>query len=475
MSIKSQLFKPTVSGLVFLSALTTTSFAESLDSWVSKSLENNPEVLQAKAQQEKAKGGMWEARSYALPKLTLGVSAVRTDDALQGFGMKVMQRQASFNDFGIGDFRLDPTSSPEAQAQALAVQPDGLNKPDDTQDYGLSAQVEMPLFTGGMLYQGRKMAKAGVEATHHAKNLADQKAIFTVLKSFAEINGARAYVKVASQAETTYTSLVTMIEHMEKEGLVSKADLLSAKLKLNDAKLLKQEALDQEIASLEQLKISTGQQVNSELTVENTELSWKQVENPVEWCKESSSSNPGIKAFKSQGDMKDAEASMANATWWPEVGAMGKLEAHNPDYPTTDNWSYTVGIQAKWNVFEGGKTLGKTAQAKADYSIWKAQFNKAQGDLEAQCLSTQRTITRLNQKVSAKQLGVEQAQEAFRIIDHRYKEGLSPLVEWFGVQTQVEKANADLIAAQIELNMQSAANFLMAGKLSKTNWKSNLK
>lgn len=469
MSIKSQLFKPTISSLIFISALSTSSFSESLESWVNKSLENNPEVLQAKAQQEKAKGGMWEARSYALPKLTLGVSAVRTDDALQGFGMKVMQRQASFNDFGIGDF------NPSLGAQGLAVQPDGLNKPDDTQDYGLSAQVEMPIFTGGMLYQGRKMAKAGLEATQHAKNLADQKAIFAVLKSFAEINGARAYVKVASQAETTYTSLVSMIEHMEKEGLVSKSDLLSAKLKLNDAKLMKQEAMDKELESLDLLRVSTGQNLNATLTVENTELHWNTIENQEEWCKESASSNPGIKAFKSQGDMKDAEASMAKANWWPEVGAMGKLEAHNPDYPTTDNWSYTVGVQAKWNVFEGGKTLGKTAQAKADHSIWKAQFNKAQGDLQAQCLNTQRAITRLKQKVNSKQLGVEQAQEAFRIIDHRYKEGLSPLVEWFGVQTQVEKAKADLIASQIELNMQSAASFLMAGKLSRNTWMNNLK
>ncbi|MDB9743978.1 TolC family protein, partial [Fibrobacterales bacterium] len=284
-----------------------------------------------------------------------------------------------------------------------------------------------------------------------------------------------AYVKVASQAETTYTSLVTMIEHMEKEGLVSKADLLSAKLKLSDAQLMKQEAQDKELESLDQLKITSGQKLGKPTTIEATEFNWKQIENKGEWCKESSSSNPGIKAFKSQGDMKDAEASIANATWWPEVGAMGKLEAHNPDYPTTENWSYTVGVQAKWNVFEGGKTLGKTAQAKADHSIWKAQFNKAQGDLEAQCLVTQRAISRLQTKVSSKQSGVEQAQEAFRIIDHRYKEGLSSLVEWFGVQTQVEKAKADLIAAQLELNMQSAASFLMAGKLGPNTWKSNLK
>jgi outer membrane protein len=166
---------------------------------------------------------------------------------------------------------------------------------------------------------------------------------------------------------------------------------------------------------------------------------------------------------------------MAKANWWPEVGAMGKLEAHNPDYPTTENWSYTVGLQAKWNIFEGGKTLGKTAQAKAEQSVWKAKFYKAKGELQAQCLNTQRSITRLQQKLIFKKEGVEQATEALRIIEHRYREGLAPLVEWFGIQTQLEKAKADLIASEIEFDLQNAASFLMAGKLSKANWKNNFR
>ena len=228
-----------------------------------------------------------------------------------------------------------------------------LNKSDDTQDYGLSAQVKMPLFTGGILHQGRKMAKAGLKATQHTKNLADQNAIFSVLKSFAEINGARAYVKVARQAETTYTSLVSMIKHMEKEGLVNKADLLCAQIKLSDAQLMKQEVLNKELESLDQLKITSGQKLGEPTQIQTTKLNWKPIENKSEWCKESLRSSPGMKAFKSQGEMKDGEASMGNATWWPEVGAMGKLEPHNPDYPTTESWSYTLGVQAKWNVFEG--------------------------------------------------------------------------------------------------------------------------
>lgn len=90
-------------------------------------------------------------------------------------------------------------------------------------------------------------------------------------------------------------------------------------------------------------------------------------------------------------------------------------------------------------------------------------------------MTTQRNITQLQQKVASKNSGLAQAQEDLRITNHRYKEGLSTLVEWFGVQTQVETAKANLITAQIELNMQNAASFLMAGKLGRNTWQSNLK
>jgi outer membrane protein len=264
MKYQNPIFRAAKSSLI-IAILSTSSYALNLDEWMNKALLNNSEVLQAKAQQEKAKGGAWEARSYALPKLTLGVSAVRTDDALQGFGMKVMQRRASFNDFGIGEFRLDPSSDQATQAKALAVQPTGLNQPKDTQDFGLSAQVEMPLFTGGLLYQGRKIAKAGIEATQHAYELTIQKTIFKILQNYAEIKGARATLQVASQSETTYTRLVSKIHSMEKEGLLSRVDLLSAQLKLNDAKLMKQEAQDKELEAMDRLKISSGHSLNQPL------------------------------------------------------------------------------------------------------------------------------------------------------------------------------------------------------------------
>ncbi len=436
--------------------------ARPLKSWMEEALQNNPEIRLSQEKINEAEAGLIEVRSYSIPRIDVGISAARTNNPLQAFGMKVMQSEASFNDFGINEF--DPTNPNVGD-----VKPRNLNAPDAVNDFGLFIQAQVPLFTGGQLYFTREEVKAGINGAKQAKKMTDQQTLFLIIQNYAKTRGAQAYYNVASTAESTYLQLVHMVEKMSAEGLAHTSDLLSAQLKLGETQLNKREALDQSLQSLTELKRVAGISLTQEENIEKEQFQWKNESIEQSSCPEVIQRNPGLKALQHQGKMREAEIFAARANWWPQIGAQAKIETHSPDQINVDDYSYTIGLQASWNIFSGGQTYAQTSQAQARQRQWKNQHHSTAQQMIQQCEQIRRDISRAQENLTSKHQAVELATEAFRIVNHRYAEGLIPLVEWFGAQTQLQKSEADLVAAQIAFDMQNAAYLLIQGELTVEN------
>ncbi len=106
-------------------------------------LRQNPDLSVSRAQLNQALAGLRQAQGSRLPKLTASINSVRTDDALSAFGLKLSQRKATFNDFGIGQFAGPPS---------LGIAPDGLNHPGAVNNFNTRLEAQLPLYTGGQQY-----------------------------------------------------------------------------------------------------------------------------------------------------------------------------------------------------------------------------------------------------------------------------------------------------------------------------------
>jgi len=76
-----------------------------------------------------------------------------------------------------------------------------------------------------------------------------------------------------------------------------------------------------------------------------------------------------------------------------------------------------------------------------------------------------------NLKVAQKQrnmnqVSVAQAEEAQRLIMKRYKNGVSTMTEVLATQAQLDKARADLVKSNYEVNLQKAQLRLLTGTMS---------
>jgi outer membrane protein len=445
--------------LVFLtlSAITTVARSETLDfeQAVQRALAQNPDIIAAGAQVGQAQAAVKQSEGARLPKLTASLNFTRTNDALNAFGLKLSQRNATFNDFGAAEFTGPAT---------LNIAPQNLNYPDSVNNFNARLEAQLPLYTGGMIEGYNEQAKAYLRAAHQGDALARQKVIFDVLRAYEGVHTARAYVDVAQQGRIAAESYVRTIGNLYKGGVAVKSDLLSAQVHLEDAKVQQMQAENAAQQALDQLHLMLGIPLAAPLEVaggvEVRPLEGKLADYQAEALK----SNPGLAALRNQLDAAQAAVKVARAGKYPQAGLLARID-------TNDNTlgfgahSYTVGGQVAWQFFDGGVTDGAIQRAQLSRQELVARLSQAENGISYQVADAWRRADEAQRRVMARELAVSQAEEAQRIVEKRYANGVATITELLGAQAQLDKARADWVAARYELKLQRASARLAVGRL----------
>jgi outer membrane protein TolC len=107
--------------------------------------------------------------------------------------------------------------------------------------------------------------------------------------------------------------------------------------------------------------------------------------------------------------------------------------------------SFSATLSMSWNLFDGGATNARVAQAKADQAVAESEFanqrSQARYDVENAFLSFQSQ----RDQVTESRVGVDSAQEGLRLARLRLQAGI-------GTQTDVVQSQRDLTTAQSNLS-----------------------
>jgi len=214
---------------------------------VGLALSQNPELMASAARIEQANAAITQAQRSYLPKITTSITASRSNDPLNVFGMKLMQQGATFNDLGLGEY-----------AGVGNVAPKSLNHPGDYSNINTRVQAEMPLYTGGLIDSYVRQAQGYLAAAQSGDTAARQQLTFMVYQAFDGVSTAGAFADVAEQGVKAAESFVKTADNLVAQGVLVKSELLSAKVHLSNVKVQLEQARNQEAIANEQLKMLMG-------------------------------------------------------------------------------------------------------------------------------------------------------------------------------------------------------------------------
>ncbi|HUX31196.1 MAG TPA: TolC family protein [Thiobacillus sp.] len=456
---KKKSVHPRTLAFLCLLALATATRAETLDfdQAVQRALAQNPDIIVAGTQIGQAEAAVRQSTGARMPKITASLNVTRTDDALNAFGLKLSQRNATFNDFGAGEFN-------PANPDVLSVAPYTLNHPDAVNNFNARLEAQLPLYTGGMIEGYIEQARAHLRAARQGDVLARQQVIFDVLRAYEGVHTARAYRDVAEQGRLAAENYVKTINSLFKGGVVVKSDLLSAQVHLEDAKVQQTQAENAVQQALDQLHLLLGMPLAAPLEVAGS-VEVRPLEGKLADYQDAAlKSNPGLAALRSQVDAAQASVKVARAGKYPQAGLLARFDT-NDNNLGFDAHSYTVGGQLSWQLFDGDVVNGTIHRAEASRDEFAARLNKAENGIAYQVADAWRRADEAQRRVLARELAVSQAGEAQRIVEKRYAGGATTITELLAAQAQLDKTRADLVAARYELKVQRANARLATGRL----------
>ena len=392
-----------------------------------KVTENNLQIKVAEKSFQSAKAEYRQSNALFLPNINVSHTGISTTNPLMAFGSKLNQEILTASDFN----------------------PALLNDPDVTQNFATKIEVQQPLFNLDGLY-GRQAAKAKMDAFQLQTERTKEYLELEVSKAYMQLQLAYKAVKVLEKANTTAQGNLKLVENYFKNGMLQKTDLLNVQVRVN------------EITNQLQYAKSNVQNASDYLAfLLNEDMAGKTFK-PAEVLDNSiaietinttiSDSRKDIQAMQKSSEAYKKMFQSSKFGFLPRLNAFGSYELYDQNIFGTSAKGYLVGAQLSWNIFDGFKTIGKTQKAKADFEKAEIETEQYKKQSQLELSKTNRQLLDAENKVNLSQLAFEQSQEAFRIRQNRFTQGLEKTTDLLMTETQMAQKELEHLQAVFEYN-----------------------
>ena len=329
-------------------------------------------------------------------------------------------------------------------------QPPTKIKMDFTRTYSFALNFSLPLFTGGRLIAGYKTANYNLEATREAIRQSRQETVLNVKKAFYGYLLARSFVSVAEEGVTLAEKHYTNVKNLYEVGMASKFDLLRSEVQLANLKpqlIRARNAIDTAEFGL---KMLLGIDLVRPVEFKG-ELTFQEVESKVdENIAEALTHRPEINQIEYQKLMAAEMVKMNKGAYLPTIAIGGAYNYwSNVLNLSRSNWEsyYQVNLVLNIPLFNGFANSAKVGQAKA--ALRQLEYSQ-KGLIESVKFEVQEAVLALRQareSLLSQEKNVEQAQEAVRIAELNYSEGLATNLDVSSAQVALSQAKTNQVQA----------------------------
>jgi outer membrane protein TolC len=390
--------------------------------------EKNLQIKIAEKTYQSAKADYNQSNALFLPNINVSHTGISTTNPLMAFGSKLNQEILTASDFN----------------------PALLNDPAKTQNFATKFEIQQPLINVDGLFE-RKAAKAKMEAYQLQTERTKEYLELEVSKAYMQLQLAYKAVKVLEKANATGKANLKLVDNYFKQGMLQKTDLLNVQVRVNEIANQLQYAKSNVQNASDYLAFLLNEDNNGKIYKPSEEL-----ENTIAIEEINILLSENRKDIQAMSKSSEAYAKMMQSSkmaFLPRLNAFGSYELYDKNFLGTSAKGYLVGAQLSWNVFDGYKSIGKFQKAKAESQkadVEKDQYKK-QSQLELN--KTNRQLKDAENKVNLSQLALEQSQEAYRIRQNRFTQGLEKTTDLLQSETQMIQKELEHLQSVFEYNL----------------------
>jgi len=396
--------------------------------------------------------------------LDVSLTGMRSNDAGNVFGFKLQSREATFGDFGADEFMNNMGACQGGNMQSCQDMynkpPNNLNYPDARNHYQTKLSYMLPIYTGGKLTEYRHIMESMYRMSKYDTQKMINTKIYEVKKAFYDISLVNRYISNLSKIMKNIRKLEDVIVTMQKEGYAKEIELLEVQAREAEAESMYNQAkLNKELA-YQFLSFLLNQDVSS-IKMVSTKAPMPHVDRNI-----LESNNIDIQKAKLGLQISEMAVKAEKASFLPTLGGFAEYgSADNTlfnDFTGKD--SYTFGVQAKWNIFNGGQDDARLEKAKLKRLQVRDQVELAKKGIALQAKKLKTEILSADADIRSYSKQLKFARKVYENYSTRYKEGMASISD---VLVQQSKELESLLKLLTVVNKRNTKVFKLESIVNK--------
>jgi outer membrane protein TolC len=369
-----------------------------------------------------------ESLGAILPQLSISHQGFRTNNPVFAFGSRLNQGIFSQNDFDVN----------------------ALNNPDAITNFTTTFQIAQPVLNIDKLIQ-RKAANYAFKAQAFQNNYMTSALLLKTQTLFMQLQLTFESQKVIDETVEMVQENYDQASNFYNEGLIQKADLLAAQIRLSEVKTQSQ-SVDQNLKNLsDQLK---------QLMQDDSEEILKPTDSLVVislWSGDKSETDHNlntsdIQAFEFKRQSYDKLYQAQKYSFLPTLNAFGQFQYFDDEIFGTSSDNYFFGAELKWDLFKGYTRIAKLEKQKAEAEKVRLEQQNYIEEKTNDIKESIRAIELAEQQMNTRKIAVEQSEEAFRIVNNRYQEGLEKTTDLLAAETRYSNIRLSYLQSVFNYN-----------------------
>ena len=330
-----------------------------------------------------------------------------------------------------------------------------------------------PIFMGGKIVNYNQITKYVAELARSMNNLKLQEIIYHTDEIYWQVVSLINKKKLADNYVGLLSQMDKDVNLMIEEGVATKADGLSVKVKLNEAEMA-QTKVNNGLALTRMLLMQIcGLPLDKEFTLADEQVDNFRVETSTTTLADMNA------AFQNRMELKGLDLAkkiykkkeaIVLSEALPSVALMANYMVMNPNsyngFKNEFAGSFHVGVVLRIPLSGWWENSHKRNAARAETLIKTLEMEDAREKIELQVNQSVYKVNEANKKLTASIRTMEQAEENLRMANLGFDEGVISSLNLMQAQTAWVAARSNLIDAQIEVKLSKVYLSKAMGKLS---------
>ena len=339
-----------------------------------------------------------------------------------------------------------------------------LNQPGSSSLSATELSVHLPVYTGGKLRAALRNAEDSERATRLQTERVRDLTTFRTRQAYLAAQAATEAVAIADDAVQAARGHAQTTASLVRQGRIVVSDRMTAELNLAATESAREQALNRQRRSLDELKLVMGMPLDDTLEIQP----WQPIADApvlaplVESEHRALAQRKDLQANQYRVNAGQARVDVVRAAFKPQVSVVAASSWYD-DSVSLDNRSTSIMGVISMNLYSGGQVSHEVAAARSQSTENDIQLRNQERVIRNEVRSAYSNLTEALARYRIAAQNADKARETVRLVRQRYGEGRTILIDVLMSERVLVETRNEQLASAYSIAVNQAALHLAEG------------